>query len=169
MGYCGEGDCWFLGGSLVGTLTGFELGVGLQLIDLTLLVRGIHHEKQTKPRRSQGAKPHNVQTHVDSVDLYGRTRQVHNRPNANLSEMWKAKPLHKDVSHQVHFQTASPATAKPKSKHQPGHRASADNKTFAYGSDSQLTIVGKFDTTIAFKDKYKDTTIMSCKGAMVLC
>ena len=29
------------GGSLVGTWTGFELCVGLQLIDLTLLVRGM--------------------------------------------------------------------------------------------------------------------------------
>ena len=32
-------------------------------------------------------------------------------------------------------------------------------RLFAYGSDSQLTILGKFDATIAFKDKYKDTTI----------
>ena len=37
----------------------------------------------------------------------------------NLSEMWKAKPLRKDVSHQVHFQTTPPATAQPKSKRQP--------------------------------------------------
>ena len=39
VGFCGEGDGWFWGGgSLVGTWTGFELCVGLQLIDLTLLV-----------------------------------------------------------------------------------------------------------------------------------
>ena len=38
-----EGDGWFWGrgGSLVGTWTGFELCVGLRLIDLTLLVRGM--------------------------------------------------------------------------------------------------------------------------------
>ena len=38
-------------------------------------------------------------------------------------------------------------------------------RLFAYGSDSQLTILGKFDTTIAFKDKYKDTTIHVVQGS----
>ena len=45
VGFCGEGNGWFWGGgggaSLVGTWTGFELCVGLRLIDLTLLVRGM--------------------------------------------------------------------------------------------------------------------------------
>ena len=43
VGFCGEGDGWFWGGggALVGTWTGFELCVGLRLIDLTLLVRGM--------------------------------------------------------------------------------------------------------------------------------
>ena len=41
VGFCEEGNGWFWGGSLVGTLTGFELCVGLRLIDLTLLVRGM--------------------------------------------------------------------------------------------------------------------------------
>ena len=44
VGFCGEGDGWFWGGgggSLVGTWTGFDLCVGLQLIDFTLLVRGM--------------------------------------------------------------------------------------------------------------------------------
>ena len=40
VGFCGEGKGWFLGASLVGTWTGFELCV-LRLIDLTLLVRGM--------------------------------------------------------------------------------------------------------------------------------
>ena len=40
VGFCGEGDGWFWG-LLVGTWTGFELCVGLRLIDLTLLVRGM--------------------------------------------------------------------------------------------------------------------------------
>ena len=40
VGFCGEGNGWFWG-SLVGTWTGFELCVGLRLIDLTLLVRGM--------------------------------------------------------------------------------------------------------------------------------
>ena len=38
-------------------------------------------------------------------------------------------------------------------------------RLFAYGSDSQLTILGKFDATIAFKDKYKDTTIHVVQGS----
>ena len=41
VGFCGEGKGWFWGASLVGTWTGFELCVGLRLIDLTLLVRGM--------------------------------------------------------------------------------------------------------------------------------
>ena len=41
VGFCGERNGWFWGGSLVGTLTGFELCVGLRLIDLTLLVLGM--------------------------------------------------------------------------------------------------------------------------------
>ena len=41
VGFCGEGDGWFCGGSLVGTWTGFEMCVGLRLIDLTLLARGM--------------------------------------------------------------------------------------------------------------------------------
>ena len=37
VGFCGEGKGWFWGASLVGTWTGFELCVGLRLIDLTHL------------------------------------------------------------------------------------------------------------------------------------
>ena len=37
-------------------------------------------------------------------------------------------------------------------------------RLFAYGSDSQLTILGKFDATIAFKDKHKSTTIHVVQG-----
>ena len=35
---------------------------------------------------------------------------------------------------------------------------------FAYGSDSQLTLLGKFDATITFKDKLKVTTIHVIQG-----
>ena len=37
-------------------------------------------------------------------------------------------------------------------------------RLFAYVSDSQLTILGKFDATIAFKDKHKSTTIHVVQG-----
>ena len=41
VGFCGERNGWFLGESLVGIWTGFELCVGLRLINLTLLVQGM--------------------------------------------------------------------------------------------------------------------------------
>ena len=36
--------------------------------------------------------------------------------------------------------------------------------TFVYGSDLQLMILGKFNATIAFKDKHKCTTIYVVRG-----
>ena len=38
------------------------------------------------------------------------------------------------------------------------------HEMFAYASDSQLTILRKFDTTIAFKDKHKFATIHVIRG-----
>ena len=51
VGFCGEGDGWFWG-LLVGTWTGFELCVGLRLIDLTLLVRGMQGAIERAPTNS---------------------------------------------------------------------------------------------------------------------
>ena len=63
-------------------------------------VNRVQHEKQMKPRRSQGAKPQQTCSNTSSMWTCMATQDKSmSGQRQNLSEMWKAKPLRKDVSH----------------------------------------------------------------------
>ena len=196
-------------------------------------VNRVHHEKQMKPPRSQGAKPQ--QTHSNTCRQCGLVWPYKTSPcPAKGKTCWKCgKPNHfakmcltkstpnritsnSTANNQINVNQVSAAQdelasssddkylytinhslnapkipkvsvkigdvvvkmvidtgattdildeATYRNIHQNEDTASADHKTFVcLGSDSQLTILGKFDATIAFKDKYKDTTIHVIQG-----
>ena len=196
-------------------------------------VNRVHHEKQTKPRRSQGAKPQQTRSNTcrqcglvwphktSPCPAKGKTCRKCGKPNhfakmcltksnsklhhqqqrsqkANVNQVSAAQEELASSSDDEYLYTTNHGSNAPKiprasvkigdvvvemvidtgattdildeatyrniHQNEDTKLQSTTKRLFAYGSDSQLTILGKFDATIAFKDKYKDTTIHVVQG-----
>ena len=131
---------------------------------LTKSTSKLHHQQQRSQKAKASATQEDLASSSDDEYLYTMNHGL------NVPKIPKASIKISDVVVNMVIETCATTDILDEATYPNIHQIEdtelqpTTKCLFAYGSDSQLTLLGKFDATITFKDKHKVTTIHVTQG-----